>query len=91
MKVTKENLILTPEFKEWVKGKVILIHDPYQDGVGTFIVISMNMGKVSITRFWTSPNRLDQLDKIRVSLDYTDISVEETFSILLNEYSLPLK
>ncbi len=116
--MTVEELKKSPEFKEWVKGKVILIHNPYwdaQEGLPAYIVISQRelknleledfnfdsrsfdlykKGKhpqyaasYTITRFWKSPNRKDQLDKIRVSVDYSDISTDEMFALLLSEYS----
>jgi hypothetical protein len=92
--LTKEKLIESKEFNAWIKtDKVILIHSPYEGGYPAFVVIHSSdnePAKFSITRFWQSPNRQDQLDKIRVSCDHKDVTAIDVFGILLNDYSKPL-
>lgn len=91
---TEEILKNSTEFKDWVTGRVALIHNTYFDSVEpyqTYIVLHSDMGKWTITRFWRSPNRKDQLDRIHVSNDYVDISTEEVFKLLLSKYSRGLK
>ena len=85
-----EELKNSKEFKDWVTGRVALIHNTYFDSrtpYETYIVLHSDMGKWTITRFWKSPNRKDQLDKIHVSNDYVGISTEEAFVKLLSDYS----
>ncbi len=89
--LTEEILKNSKEFKQWINGRVSLIHDTYGgEGLPSFIVLHSNMGKWTITRFWQSPNKLTELDKIRVSNDYVDVSTDEVFKILLSEYSRAL-
>lgn len=80
---TKEKLQNSKEFKDWIHGKVALIHNTYLDKVSyaAFIVIHSDMGKWTITRFFKTG------DKIQVSVDYKDISTVEVFELLLSEYS----
>lgn len=87
--LTIEILKNSEEFKSWINGKVALIHDIYQgsEGLPSFIVLHSDMGKWTITRFWRSPNRKDQLEKIHVSVDYQNISTTEVFELLLTKYS----
>ena len=87
---TEEILKTSKEFKEWITGRVALIHNTYFDSkepYQTYIVLHSDMGKWTITRFWQSPNRKGQLDKIHVSNDHVNISTEEVFKILLSDYS----
>lgn len=87
---TEEVLKASKEFKDWVTGRVALIHNVYHDSqepYAVYIVIHSDMGKYTITRFWQSPNRKDQLDKIYVSNDYVDVSSEEVFTALVTDYS----
>jgi hypothetical protein len=87
---TEEILKNSKEFKEWVTGRVALIHNNYYDSeksFATYIVLHSAMGKWTITRFWQSPNRKDRLGKIYANNDHVDISTEETFKILLSDYS----
>lgn len=91
---TEEELKNSPEFKTWIGGRVALIHNTYFDSVEpyqTYIVLHSDMGKWTITRFWKSPNRKDQLNKIWASVDHRDVSTEEVFKLLLSEYSRGLK
>lgn len=92
---TQEILKQSKEFKDWVSGKVSLIHNTYFDSkepYQTWIVVHSNEeGKWTITRFWQSPNRKDQLDKIHVSNDYVDISIEKVFEVLMSDYSRGLE
>lgn len=86
--LTVEDLKNSPQYKEWVTGKMVLIHNTYWDSkepYEAYIVLHMDMGKVTITRFFMGGN------KIQVSNDHIDISVEETFEILLSQYSSGLK
>ncbi len=116
--MTTEELQNSPVFKEWAKGKVVLIHNTYydsQEGLPSYIVITQRELKhleiqdfnydsrafelykegkhpqykdsYRITRFWKSPNRKDQLDKIHVSVDHADINAQQAFEILLSDYS----
>lgn len=88
--LTEEDLKNSKEFKEWITGRVALIHNLYPDSeepFPTYIVIHSDMGKWTFTRFWRSPNRKDQLDKIHVGNDYENISTEDAFKILLSDYS----
>ena len=81
---TEEKLKESKEFKEWISGRVALIHNCYYDSkdpYGSYIVLHSDMGKWTITRFFEMGN------KIQVSVDYSDISTEETFKLLLSEYS----
>jgi len=87
---TEENLKNSTEFKEWITGRIALMHNTYFDSkepYQTYIVVHSDMGKWTITRFWKSPNRKDELDKIHVSNDHVEISTEEVFKILLSDYS----
>jgi len=87
---TEENLKNSTEFKEWITGRIALMHNTYFDSkepYQTYIVVHSDMGKWTITRFWKSPNRKDELDKIHVSNDHVEISTEEVFKILLADYS----
>jgi hypothetical protein len=92
--LTKETLIDSEVFSDWIgTDKVILIHNPYEDGYPSFIVIHSSgdePAKFSITRFWQSPNRRDQLDKIHVSCDHKDVTAVDVFGLLLKDYSKPL-
>ena len=89
--LTEEILKNSPEFKTWIKGRVSLIHNTYHDSKDPYpayiVIHSSDMGKWNITRFWKSPNRKDQLDKIHVSNDHSDISTDEVFKLLLSDYS----
>jgi hypothetical protein len=81
---TEEILKNSKEFKDWVKGRVALIHNPYYDSkepYAAYIVLHSDMGKWTITRFFEMGN------KIQVSNDYVDISTEEVFKLLLTKYS----
>jgi|GEM_PF-7070049 len=87
---TEENLKNSTEFKKWITGRIALMHNTYFDSkepYQTYIVVHSDMGKWTITRFWKSPNRKDELDKIHVSNDHVEISTEEVFKILLSDYS----
>lgn len=87
---TEENLKNSTEFKEWITGRIALMHNTYFDSkepYQAYIVVHSDMGKWTITRFWKSPNRKDELDKIHVSNDHVEISTEEVFKILLADYS----
>jgi len=87
---TEENLKNSTEFKKWITGRIALMHNTYFDSkepYQTYIVVHSDMGKWTITRFWKSPNRKDELDKIHVSNDHVEISTEEVFKILLADYS----
>lgn len=83
--MTDQELKDSTQFKEWIDGRVDLIHNPYYDNKPTYdttrIVISSDMGKNTITRFF------EMGGKIQVSVDYRDISIEETYKILLKHYS----
>jgi hypothetical protein len=86
--LTKETLKISKEFKEWITGKVALTHNVYYDSkepYATYIVLHSDMGKWTITRFF------EMGGKIQVSVDYENISTEEVFKLLLNEYSRGLK
>jgi hypothetical protein len=81
---TEEILKNSKEFKEWVTGRIALIHNTYYDSkepYATYIVLHSDMGKWTITRFF------EMGGKIQVSNDYVDISTEETFKLLLSDYS----
>lgn len=81
---TEEILKNSKEFKEWVTGRVALIHNTYYDSkdpYATWIVLHSDMGKWTITRFFEIGG------KIQVSNDHVDISTEETFKLLLSDYS----
>jgi len=83
---TEEILKNSKEFKDWVTGRVALIHNTYYDSkvpYQTYIVIHSDMGKWTITRFWKSIGK----DIINVSNDHVDISTEEVFKLLLSDYS----
>ena len=82
--LTEEKLVNSPEFKQWIKGRVSLIHNCYYDAkepYGSFIVLTSDLGKFTITRFF------EMADKLQVSVDHKDVSTEEMFKILLSEYS----
>jgi hypothetical protein len=94
MKLTEGILRESKEFKENITGRIALIHEVHEESdkpCTAFIVLSMDYGKVTITRFWTSPNKRTELDKIRFKVDYKDISIIETFEILLTDYSRKLE
>ena len=81
---TEETLKASKEFKEWITGRVALIHNCYYDSkepYGSYIVLHSDMGLWTITRFFEMNN------KIQVSQDQVDISTEECFKLLLSEYS----
>lgn len=88
LKLTKEELIKSKEYKNWISGRVDLIRNIYDSDeiYPAYIVITSDMGKFTITRFW-----VDFKKKIYVSVDYTDISTIEVFEKLLSEYSRPLE
>lgn len=108
--LTKEILKNSTEYKDWVVGNVVMIHNVYFDSkdksYSAFIVISDETdykfkdikwqdvsrnefqemqqqikGSWTITRFFKTGN------KIQVSVDYSDISTEQVFKLLLSEYS----
>ena len=86
--LTEEKLINSPEYKQWVTGRVSIIHNTYHDSkepYGAYIVLHSNMGKWTITRFF------EMAGKIQCSIDYVDISTEETFKLLLTKYSRGLE
>ena len=87
--LTEEILKNSKEFKDWVTGRIALIHNVYHDSpvttYKTFIVLHSDMGKWTITRFFTIGSKLN------VSEDHKDISTEEAFKILLTEYSRGLE
>lgn len=81
---TEEILKNSKEFKEWVTGRVALIHNTYYDNkepYATWIVLHSDMGKWTITRFFEGGG------KIQVSNDHVNVSTEETFKLLLSDYS----
>jgi len=86
---TEEELKNSEEFKTSIIGRVALIHNVYYDSEGEplYIVLYSQMGKWTIMRFWKSPNKKTELNKIRVKKDYQNISTEEAFKVLLSEYS----
>ena len=82
--ITEEFLINSKEFKEWITGKVALIHNTYYDSKEphtSYIVIHSNIGNWTITRFFEIGG------KILVSNDYVNVSTEEAFKVLLSNYS----
>jgi hypothetical protein len=91
--LTAQTLVDSKEFKDWIgDDQVRLIHNPYFDSetLPAFIVVHSDKedgNKFSITRFWQSPNRKDQLDKIHVSVDHKSKTVDEVFQLLLSDYS----
>ena len=97
---TKEPIVLTEEllknhqeYKDWVgDNKVALIHNCYYDSkdkYAAFIVVHTDgEGHWTITRFFPTGVHLD---KVAVSQDYTDISTEKVFKLLLTEYSRGLE
>ena len=81
---TEKILKNSKEFKDWVTGRVALIHNTNYDSkepYATWIVLHSDMGKWTITRFF------EMGGKIQVSNDHIDISTEETFKLLLSDYS----
>lgn len=88
---TKLQLQESPEFKTWVTGKVVMIHDVYYDSgddYAAYIVIHKDkLGKYTITRFFKSLGT----NKVQVSVDYTSLAAEEVFVKLLMEYSSGLR
>ena len=81
---TEEKLKSSTEFKEWVNGRIALIHNCYYDSkepYGSYIVLHSDMGKWTITRFF------EMAEKIYVSEDYSNISTEDVFRVLLADYS----
>jgi len=85
---TEEVLKNSEVFREWVTGKVALIHNTYHDSKDPYyvwIVLHSDMGKWTITRFF------EMGDKIQVSNDHVDISSEEVFKLLLSDYSRGLQ
>lgn len=93
--LTQEALKESPEFKEMVTGRIVLIHNPYYDHKDNisncFIVIHSKMGRYTITRFWRSPNLKQNSERIWKNNDYVDITAEEVFKVLLSDYSTGLK
>jgi len=91
--ITEETLKESQSFKDWIgDDKVRLIHNPYfeADVLPAFIVVHSDKeddDKFTITRFWKSPNRKDQLDKIHVSVDHKNKTADEVFKLLLSDYS----
>ncbi len=82
--MTKETLMQSPIFKEWVDGKVSIVHNTYaenKDISPAYIVIHSQKDKYTITRFFELGT------KMHASVDYTDISAERVFELLLTEYS----
>jgi len=81
--MTEQSLRNSKKFKEWVTGRISLIHNIYDDSddYSTFIVLHSDMGKWTITRFFKIS------DSIQVSNDYSDISTEEVFKLLVTKYS----
>ena len=86
---TEKILKDSKEFKDWISGKVALIHDLYHDDKfgdsPAFIVLHQDMGKWTITRFFEIGG------KIQISNDHVDISTEEVFKLLLSRYSRGLQ
>ena len=85
---TRKELKNSQEFKDWVTGKVSIIHNTYHDSgdnYAAYIVIHSDMGKWTITRFFKTGN------KIQISNDFVDISTTEVFELLLSKYSSGLK
>jgi len=81
---TEDKLKSSEEFKNWVTGRVSLIHNTYHDSGDNYvayIVLHSDMGKWTITRFFEMGR------KIGVSVDHSDISSEEVFKLLLTDYS----
>lgn len=87
--LTKEILLASKEYKDWVKKEPFLIHNVYYDSsenYAVFIVIILNKNdKFDIIRFFEGGN------KIQVSCDYQNLSIEETFKKLLSDYSRGLE
>lgn len=85
---TEEILKNSEEFKDWVTGRVALIHNTYHDSrvpYESYIVLHSDMGKWTITRFFKVG------EKIQVSVDHENISTEDVFKILLTKYSRGLE
>lgn len=81
---TLDELKNSSEYKDWITDRVSLIHNTYYDykvPYASYIVLTSDMGKWTITRFFKIG------ESIQVSVDYTDISTEETFKVLLSDYS----
>ncbi len=85
--MTVEELKNSTIFKQWVKGRVSLIHNTYWDAkepFDAFIVLHSDMDRWTITRFW---NHSIIGTDIQISVDYSDISADEVFALLLSKYS----
>lgn len=90
--MTEKILIESPEYKQWIGDYTVhLIHNTCLD-FPTFIVIYSDKvdSEFHIARFWRSPNRKDQLDKIHVSIDHKYRSAVQVFKLLLSDYSTPV-
>jgi len=69
----------------WVTARVVLTRNIYRDGNATFIVIQdLGNGKYSITRFF------ETVENMNVSLDHKELTSEEVFKVLTEEYSVGL-
>lgn len=86
MELTKEALLKSDIFNELATGVVGLIHYSHKGFYSSrplFIVLHSDMGKWTMSLFWISPNRKDQLDVIRGRNEYINKSTVEMFDILL--------
>ena len=82
--LTEDVLKNSKEFKEWITGRISLIHNTYWDNkenYKAYIVLHSDRGKWTITRFFELGG------KIQVSNDYVNISTDEVFKVLLSKYS----
>lgn len=88
-KLTGEKVKNSPEYKEYITGKVFLIENVLcannENDYAVYIVIHSEFGKWTITRFY---NSRFATDKILAITDYVDISFVEVFKALLSDYSI---
>ena len=88
---TVNELKASKEFGWFVKGTPVLIHNTYLGEPGitpAYVVVSKSQsGYYSIQRFWKSPNRKDQLDKIYHEEDYENLDDSKVMNLLMTEYT----
>jgi len=83
--ITIKTLEASELYSLWVTARVVLTRNIYRDGDATFIVIQdLGGSKYSITRFFKMGNDM------HVSLDHKELTSEEVFKVLTEEYSVGL-
>ncbi len=82
--MTKDEILNSDEYRKWVSGDVVTIHELYVSGgdnCDALLVITKLDDLFTITRLFVSGK------KVQVSIDYPNIAAEKVITVLLDKYT----